>query len=72
MIAIVTFDLLYVMTGGGPAGATSLISYYMYNSMFTSYNFGRGAALAVLLAASLVVFIVLYLRLLRSEEIYQQ
>jgi len=72
MIAIVTFDLLYVMTGGGPAGATSLISYYMYNSMFTSFNFGHGAALAVLLAASLVIFIVLYMRLLRSEEIYRE
>src|SRR5574341_175327 len=69
MVGIVTFDLLYVMTGGGPAGATSLISYYMYNSMFTSFDFGRGAALAVLLAASLVVFIALYMRLLRSEEI---
>lgn len=72
MIAIVTFDLLYVMTGGGPGGATSLISYYMYSSMFTSFNFGRGAALAVLLAASLVVFIALYMRLLRSEEIYRE
>ncbi|MDR7520805.1 MAG: sugar ABC transporter permease [Armatimonadota bacterium] len=71
MVAIVTFDLLYVMTGGGPAGATSLISYYMYNAMFTSYNFGQGAALAVILAASLVVFIALYLRLLRSEELYR-
>ncbi len=70
MVGIVTFDLLYVMTGGGPAGATSLISYYVYSSMFVAYNFGRGAALAVLLAASLVVFITLYLRLLRSEEIY--
>jgi multiple sugar transport system permease protein len=72
MIGIVTFDLLYVMTGGGPAGATSLISYFMYNSMFTSFDFGRGAALAVLLAASLVVFIALYMRLLRSEEIYRE
>lgn len=72
MVGIVTFDLLYVMTGGGPAGATSLISYYVYNSMFTSFDFGRGAALAVLLAASLVVFIALYMRLLRSEEIYRE
>ncbi|MDR7427789.1 MAG: sugar ABC transporter permease [Armatimonadota bacterium] len=70
MVGIVTFDLLYVMTGGGPAGATSLISYYLYNSMFVAYNFGQGAALAVLLAAALVVFILVYMRLLRSEEIY--
>jgi len=70
MVAIVTFDLLYVMTGGGPAGATSLISYYVYNSMFVAFNFGQGAALAVLLAAALVVLITLYLRVLRTEEIY--
>jgi len=70
MVGIVTFDLLYVMTGGGPAGATSLISYYLYNSMFVAFNFGQGAALAVVLAIALVAFIALYLRLLRSEEIY--
>lgn len=70
MVGIVTFDLLYVMTGGGPAGATSLISYYLYNSMFVAYNFGQGAALAVLLAAALMVFILVYMRLLRTEEIY--
>lgn len=71
MVGIVTFDLLYVMTGGGPGGATSLISYYTYNSMFVAFNFGQGAALAVLLAVSLVVLITLYLRVLRTEEIYQ-
>src|SRR3989304_366956 len=55
MVAVVTFDLLYVMTGGGPGGATSLISYFVYNSMFTSYNFGQGAALAVLPPLAMVV-----------------
>jgi ABC-type sugar transport system permease subunit len=72
MVAIVTFDLLYVMTGGGPAGATSMISYYVYRTMFTSFNFGQGAALAVILAASLSVFILVYLRVLRSEEVYRE
>lgn len=72
MVAIVTFDLLYVMTGGGPAGATSLISYYVYNRMFTAYNFGQGAALAVILALSLIVFILVYLRVLHSEEVYRE
>ncbi len=72
MVAIVTFDLLYVMTGGGPAGATSLISYYIYNRMFTSYNFGQGAALAVILALSLIVFILVYLRVLSSEDVYRE
>jgi len=59
------------MTGGGPARATSLISCYMYNSIFASYNFGQGAALAVILAAALVVFIAVYLWLLGSEEQYR-
>jgi ABC-type sugar transport system permease subunit len=70
MVGIVTFDLLYVMTGGGPGGTTSLISYYVYNRMFVSYDFGQGAALAVLIAGSLILFIALYLRLLRTEELY--
>lgn len=43
------FEAAYVMTGGGPAGATTTISYYIYNHAFQWFNMGYAAAIAVVL-----------------------
>ncbi|MDP3703096.1 MAG: sugar ABC transporter permease [Candidatus Omnitrophota bacterium] len=66
----VTFDLVYVMTGGGPADATSLVAWYAYAEIFRFLNLGKGAALAFLIAAITLVLALAYVRLLRSEEMY--
>lgn len=68
IVAATTFDLVYVMTGGGPADATSLISWYAYAEVFKFLDLGTGAALAFLIALVLLGVIVLYLRVLRSDE----
>ncbi|GIP60042.1 sugar ABC transporter permease [Paenibacillus sp. FSL W8-0186] len=41
-----SFDLVYIMTKGGPAHATELLATYMYNSTFTSYRYGFGSAIS--------------------------
>ena len=41
------FDLPYVMTGGGPGGATETVSLYAYQSDFRYLDFGYGSAIAV-------------------------
>ncbi|MBT3375877.1 MAG: sugar ABC transporter permease [Lentisphaerae bacterium] len=43
------FQAAYVMTKGGPDGATSTISYYIYNHAFQWFNMGYAAAIAVVL-----------------------
>jgi len=40
------FDLIFVMTGGGPGVSTELMSTYMYKTAFTSFNMGYGSAVA--------------------------
>lgn len=41
------FDLIYVMTGGGPGGSTETVSLYAYRNYFRYLDFGYGSALAV-------------------------
>lgn len=41
------FDLVYVMTGGGPAGATETVSLYSYRNYFRYLDFGYGSAVAI-------------------------
>ncbi|GFN32830.1 carbohydrate ABC transporter permease [Paenibacillus xylaniclasticus] len=44
-----SFDMIMVMTGGGPAHATDVIATHMYNMSFLSSKFGYGSAIAIIL-----------------------
>ena len=68
MIAISVFDLVYVLTGGGPGTSTTLFSWYAYTSTFKFLNLGHGAALSFLMTAVLILAILVYLRLVRVRE----
>ena len=68
IVAIATFDLVYVMTGGGPADATAIIGWYAYTEIFRFLNLGHGAALALILGVMLLGLVMIYLRAFRSEE----
>jgi multiple sugar transport system permease protein len=49
------FDLVYVMTGGGPGGATETVALYIYRNFMRYHHFGYGAALLVLSSCILAV-----------------
>jgi multiple sugar transport system permease protein len=62
------FDIIYVPTGnGGPADSTKVLSFYAYDQAFRYLFFGYGAAVAWLITAFMLVWIIIYLRLLRSD-----
>jgi multiple sugar transport system permease protein len=63
------FDLVYVMTGGGPGGATETLSVYAYQTMMRYLDFSYAAALATatVLLLALAAF-ALYWLLLRGNE----
>jgi ABC-type sugar transport system permease subunit len=67
MTAILTFDIIYVLTGGGPANATALISWFAYAEIFKSLNLGHGIALSILIALVTLVLIMVYLRALKTD-----
>jgi ABC-type sugar transport system permease subunit len=68
MTAILTFDIIYVLTGGGPGDSTALISWFAYAEIFKSLNLGHGVALAIIIALITLVLIFLYLRALKTED----
>ncbi len=47
MDALRVFDLIVVMTGGGPAGSTEVLSFYNYKVLFTHLDFGYGSAISI-------------------------
>jgi multiple sugar transport system permease protein len=57
--ALRSFDLVSIMTSGGPFGTSRILSYYMYEKALSEYGFrmGYGAAIAVVLFAIMMVFI---------------
>jgi ABC-type sugar transport system permease subunit len=62
------FDLVYVMTKGGPFNSSSVLATFMYIEAFNNYRMGYGASISVILFAISLLFILIYLlRMLRTE-----
>ena len=62
------FDLIYVMTGGGPGTPTELMATYMYKQSFKNFNMGYGSAVAggMFILISMVALITM--KLLKGKE----
>ena len=62
------FDLISVMTGGGPGGATEVVSLYIYSTIMRYLDFGYGAALVVVTFMLLIIAVVVANLLLRVSR----
>lgn len=62
------FDLMYIMTAGGPLNATDVLGTYSYLLSFTQFQFSKGSAVAMVLFACLFVVGLFYLKLLSKED----
>ena len=67
IIGITTYDVVYSMTAGGPGGATTLLSYYIWAESFKMLHFGRGAALGVIMALLTLALIMAILKAIPNE-----
>lgn len=68
--ALKSFDLIYTLTAGGPSNGTAVIGYYTYLKSFVSLQLGRGAAVAYLMTAVVMVVVLFYQRALYREVEY--
>lgn len=64
-----TFDLVQIMTRGGPANSSSVLANLMYIQAFNNYKMGLGAATAVVLFIISFVFIIAYLWRVMKDEL---
>ena len=62
-------DVIYAMTGGGPANSTNILATQMITTVFKQYDYGKGAAIGLMIMMILFVYATIYLRVTaRSEE----
>jgi raffinose/stachyose/melibiose transport system permease protein len=63
-----TFDLVYIMTNGGPGHVTEVVAYYIYSLAFVTHQVGYGAAAAVVLTLIILAITIVFLRLRERSE----
>jgi len=66
--ALRAFDLMFVLTGGGPANTTETLTVYAYRSLFQTLQLGFGSAIGVVVFALVMAVAWAYLHLLRAAE----
>ena len=63
------FDLIYVLTGGGPGGTTESISLYAYKVMYAQTRFGYGSAMVLIMAIAVGLITLAYIKILNVKLI---
>ena len=63
-----SFDLIVVITNGGPANTSQTLPSYMYTKAFASYDFGLASALGVVLMVVLIIYVTVFLRVTRYNK----
>lgn len=67
--SVKAFDLIFVLTGGGPAHASEVPSTLMINTIFQKYQYGYGSAMAIFIVIECLVFTLIIQKLMKSQEI---
>jgi len=69
LLAIRQFDLVWVITQGGPADTTALVSFFTWRETYSFLDFGHGAALSYIILVISVVLIYFYFKALRMGAV---
>jgi raffinose/stachyose/melibiose transport system permease protein len=66
--SLTQFNLIWIMTRGGPVGASEVMATYMYSHAFVRFQLGYGSAVALVMLSICLAFSVVYLRLSRRPD----
>ena len=64
------FDVIYMLTQGGPNNSTMTISYYTYFQTFSLFDFGYGATIAMIVAILTVFIALTYKKIIKADDVY--
>ncbi|GAK50765.1 carbohydrate ABC transporter membrane protein 1, CUT1 family [Candidatus Moduliflexus flocculans] len=62
-----SFDILFVLTRGGPGTTTEILSLHAYKTLFQYFDFGKGSAITVVMAIITTALSIMYIRLLSEK-----
>jgi multiple sugar transport system permease protein len=61
------YDLIAVLTGGGPGGSTETLSVYAYKTMFSQMNFGYGSVIVMFMFVCVLIIAALFIKVLGAN-----
>lgn len=67
--SMMAFDMIFVLTGGGPAHATEVPSTLMISTIFHKYLYGYGSGMAVFIVVECLIFTILIQKVMKTEDI---
>jgi ABC-type sugar transport system permease subunit len=67
--ALLVFDVIYIMTGGGPGNSTETLSYLLYNTFIINTDFGLGGAMSIILVLLALAVSFVYVRAFRPNTV---
>jgi multiple sugar transport system permease protein len=62
------FDVIFLLTGGGPLRATMTLPVMVYEQAFETYMMGRGSTVAVLMFVLLIIIMTIYFKAFKQQE----
>ena len=62
------FEVIWVLTAGGPGYTTSILPTYIYSKSFVSYDMGAGSAVSVISMVMMLIFVVIYLKVYNRNQ----
>jgi multiple sugar transport system permease protein len=62
------FEMIWVLTSGGPGFKTSILPTYVYTKSFQFFEMGLGSAVAVISMMIMIIFVVFYYKLLKRYQ----
>jgi multiple sugar transport system permease protein len=65
--AMKTYDLIYILTAGGPGGATETISFRIWKVGFTNLDMGKASAASMLLLVVILALTLVLMRVMRPD-----
>jgi ABC-type sugar transport system permease subunit len=72
LMAVTSFDITYSLTQGGPGSATTLLTYFTWAESFKMLDFGRGSALAIMIALGSLAAILVLIRAMPKDALLEE